>query len=102
MNFESYKQIHICPRDRDISLRTGKSYSIDFDLENAKGSIIRNILSVSSNLSSASGYMLGQALLPDAVSLEENIEFIKAVTKEEVVALAKTVEPELEYILGNS
>ena len=71
------------------------------DLENAKGSIIRNILSVSSNLSSASGYMLGQALLPDAVSLEENIEFIKAVTKDEVVALAKTVEPELEYILGN-
>lgn len=36
MSFESYKQIHLCQRDRDISLRTGKSFSIDFDLENAK------------------------------------------------------------------
>lgn len=36
MNFESYNQIHICQRDRDISLRKGKSFSIDFDIENAK------------------------------------------------------------------
>ena len=36
MNFESYKQLMLCERDRDISLRTGKSFSIDFDIENAK------------------------------------------------------------------
>lgn len=36
MNFESYKQILICPRDKDISLKTGKSYSIDFTVDDAR------------------------------------------------------------------
>ena len=36
MNFESYKQIMLCPRDRDISLRTGKSFSLDFELDSAR------------------------------------------------------------------
>lgn len=35
MNFESYKQIMLCERDRDISLRTGRAFSIDFELEDA-------------------------------------------------------------------
>ncbi|MBQ8408078.1 MAG: hypothetical protein IJY39_04370 [Clostridia bacterium] len=36
MNFESYKQLLLCPRDKDISLRTGKSYSLDFELDDEK------------------------------------------------------------------
>ena len=36
MNFESYRQIHLCQRDRDITLRTGKSFSLDFEIDNAK------------------------------------------------------------------
>lgn len=70
------------------------------ELENAKNSIIRSIQSVEGSLGSVNGYMLGQALLEDAVSFEENIALIKSVTKEEVKALAKTVKPELVYILS--
>ena len=36
MCFESYKQIHLCPRDKDINLKTGKSFTLDFLLEDAK------------------------------------------------------------------
>ena len=35
MNFESYKRILLCEQDQDICLRSGKSYSIDFDIEEA-------------------------------------------------------------------
>lgn len=72
----------------------------DSEIENAKSSIIRSIRSVGSNLGSVNGYMLGQALLTDSVTIEENIELIKSVTREEIIRLAETVTPELEYILG--
>lgn len=35
MNFESYKRILHCEQDKDICLRPGKSYSLDFELEDA-------------------------------------------------------------------
>lgn len=72
----------------------------DTELENAKNSIIRSIQSVGGSLGSLNGYMLGQALLEDSVPVEENIKLIRDVSREEIVALAKTVKPELEYILG--
>lgn len=69
------------------------------DLENAKNSIIRSLRSVESSLSSLNSYMLGQALLEDSVPIEENMKLVTEVTRDEVIALALTVEPELEYIL---
>lgn len=70
------------------------------ELENAKNSILRSINSMGGSLGSINGYMLGQALLEDSVTVDENIELIKSVTRDDVIALAQTVTPELEYILG--
>ena len=69
------------------------------ELSNAKNSIIRSIQSLGASLSGLNGYMLGQALLPDNVSLNENEKLIYSVTKEDVVNFASSVMPELEYIL---
>lgn len=74
----------------------------DSELENAKSSILRSIQSTGASLGSMTGYMLGQALLEDSVTIEENIKLISEVTREEVIALAKTVTPELEYILAKA
>ena len=35
MNFESYKRILSCERDKDVCLRSGQSYSLDFEIEDA-------------------------------------------------------------------
>lgn len=72
----------------------------DIDIENAKNSILRNLNGLGGCLNSIHGYMIGQALLDDSVSLEENASLIKAVTKEDIIDFAKSVKPELEYILG--
>lgn len=72
----------------------------DIDMENAKNSILRNLNGLGGCLNSIHGYMIGQALLDDSVSLEENSSLVKAVTKDDVVNFAKSVNPELEYILG--
>lgn len=71
----------------------------DSDLENAKNSIIRSLHSMEGSLSSINSYMLGQLILEDAATLDQNIEYVSKVTREEVIAVAKTVLPELEYIL---
>ncbi len=71
----------------------------DNEIINAKNSIIRSIQSLGGSLSGLNGYMLGQALLPDSVSLEKNTEFINSVTRQDVIGFASSVLPELEYIL---
>jgi predicted Zn-dependent peptidase len=73
----------------------------DNELKNAKQSILRSMTNVSGSLGSLGGYMLGQALLEDGVSFEENLALVESVTREEVIAFANTVTPELEYILGD-
>ena len=72
----------------------------DSDLANAKNSIIRSLRSTENSLNATSGYLLGQILSEDSATIEESIELVSAVTREEVVALAQTVKPELEYILS--
>lgn len=72
----------------------------DDDLKNAKSSIIRSLLSAENSLGSISGYLLGQMISEDSATLEESIELVKNVTRDEVLAFAATVTPELEYILG--
>ncbi len=72
----------------------------DSDLINAKNSILRSLNSVENSLGSIGGYLLGQILSNDSATVEESIELVSKVTREEVIALAQTVTPELEYILG--
>lgn len=72
----------------------------DYDLQNAKNSIIRSLLSAESNLNSISGYLLGQIISEDSATIEESVTLVSNVTHDEVIAIAKTVTPELEYILG--
>lgn len=72
----------------------------DYDLQNAKNSIIRSLLSAESNLNSISGYLLGQIISEDSATIEESIDLVARVTRDEVIAIANTVTPELEYILG--
>ena len=72
------------------------------DIKNAKNSIVRSLLSAENNLNSISGYLLGQILNSDSVTIEESINLINEVTKDEIVAFAQTVTPELVYILGGA
>ena len=72
----------------------------DDDIKNAKSSIIRSLKSAENNLGSISGYLQGQILSKDSVTIDESIELIKSVTRDEVIGFASTVKPELIYILG--
>ncbi len=71
----------------------------DTDLENAKNSIYRGLESVETSLSSITGFLLGRIIRSDAPDLETLIALVSEVTREEVVALANTLELELEYTL---
>ncbi len=71
----------------------------DGELENAKNAILRSLMSVENSLGSINSYMLGQSLLDDSEPLETNMKLVQGVTREEVVSLALSVTPELEYIL---
>ena len=73
---------------------------LDSDLVNAKNSIARSRNSVESSLNSISGYLLSQIIAEDAATLEESLELIMNVSREDVISFAKSVTPELEYILG--
>ncbi len=74
----------------------------DSDLVNAKNSIIRSLKSFETSLNSINGYLLGQILSSDSATVEESIELVSSVTREQVIELASQVIPELEYILGGS
>ena len=71
----------------------------EIELENAKNAINRSLMSVENSLGSINSYMLGQVLLDDSEPIEANKKLVYSVTREEVIALASTVTPELEYIL---
>ncbi len=72
----------------------------DYDLQNAKNSIIRSLLSAESSLNSISGYLLGQIISEDSATIEESVDLVANVTRDDIIKLASTVTPELEYILG--
>ena len=74
----------------------------DDDLINAKNSIIRALKSFEADLNSINGYLLSQIINKDATTVEQNIELITAVTREEVIEFARSVRAELVYILGGA
>ncbi len=72
----------------------------DSDLANAKNSIQRSLLSTENSLNSINGYILGQILSEDSATIEESVKLVSSVTRAEVIALAREITPELEYILS--
>ena len=74
----------------------------DDDLINAKNSIIRALKSFEADLNSINGYLLSQIINKDATTVEQNIELITSVTRNEVIEFAKTVKAELVYVLGGA
>ena len=72
------------------------------DLTNAKNSIIRALKSFEADLNSINGYLLSQIISKDATTVEQNIELILSVTRDEVIEFAKSVTPELVYVLGGA
>ncbi len=84
---------------REVNAMKNGDFSED-DLKNAKNSISRSLLSVENSLGSINSYLLGQILSDDSATLEESLSLVKDVTREEVLAFAQTVTPELVYVLG--
>lgn len=85
---------------REVEAMKNGDFS-DEDLKNAKNAIARSLRSVESSLGSLNGYLLSLMISSENVSRDETIELVSRVTREEVVALAKTVKPELEFILAS-
>ena len=72
------------------------------EIQNAKNSILRSLNSFESSLGSINGYLLSLIISEDAMTLEETMDLVRNVTKEEIVEFANSVTPELEYILGGA
>ncbi len=72
------------------------------DLTNAKNSIIRALKSFEADLNSINGYLLSQIINTDATTVEQNIDLVLSVTRDEVIEFAKSVTPELVYVLGGA
>ena len=73
----------------------------DEDLENAKKGIIATIKTIPEEQDTEISYCFGQELVETKVSLEEYIEKIKKVTKQNVVDIAKKVNINTIYFLRN-
>ena len=71
------------------------------DLENAKKGIIATINTISEEQDTEISYYLGQELTETKVSLEEYIEKIEKVTKQDVINIAKKVSINTIYFLKN-
>ena len=71
------------------------------DLENAKKGIIATIKTIPEEQDTEISYCFGQELVKTKVSLEEYIEKIKKVTKQNVIDIAKKVSINTIYFLKN-
>ena len=73
----------------------------EIDIENAKKTIISNILSIDDEQDTEIIYFLGQALSEKKVTLEEYVDMINKVKKEQIVEFAKMVKINTIYFLKN-
>lgn len=76
-----------------------KSDFSDEDISNAKKIIISNIESISDEQDSEIIYFFGQELSEDNISIEQYVEFIKKVNREEIVEFAKKIKINTIYFL---
>ena len=71
------------------------------DIQNAKKVIISNIQSISDEQDTEIIYFLGQELTGNNASLEQYVEYVQAVNKEEIEDFAKKVNINTIYFLKN-
>ncbi len=73
----------------------------DEDIENAKNGIISGIKSINDEQDTEITYFFGQELTDTKTSLEQYIEKIQNVTKQEIVAVANSITINTVYFLKN-
>ena len=73
----------------------------DEDIENAKNGIISGIKSIDDEQDTEITYFFGQELTDNKTSLEQYIEKIQNVTKQEIVAVANSITINTVYFLKN-
>ena len=73
----------------------------DEDIENAKKGIISTIKSIDDEQDTEITYFFGQELTNNKISLEEYIEKIEKVTKEDVIKIANSININTIYFLKN-
>ncbi len=71
----------------------------DYEFEASVKSIINSLRTMSDSIGYMSDYYLGQTITKKQVTLNEFIDKIRSVTKEDVVSVAKNIELEMIYFL---
>ena len=71
------------------------------DIENAKKSIIAQLKTIPDEQDTQITYLFGQELSLNTVSIEEYMEKVKAVTKDDIISVAKKVTINTVYFLRN-
>jgi predicted Zn-dependent peptidase len=69
------------------------------ELDAAKASVISDLMSVEDNQSSIEGYHLSQTITGESIDLEEYIDLIREVSKEDLMNVASSVECDMIYFL---
>ena len=73
----------------------------DEDIENAKKGIISSIKSIDDEQDTEITYFFGQELTNNKISLEDYIQKIQNVTKENIIEIAKSITINTIYFLRN-
>lgn len=71
----------------------------DFEIESAKLAIINSYKSNMDTVSGTEGWYIGQMLDKEILTVEEAVEKVLVVTKEEIIDLAKTITLDTIYLL---
>ncbi len=79
------------------AMRSGDISDYEFDV--SVKSIINSLRSLGDSNGYLADYYLGQAVSGTCVSLEEQCKLIQQVTKEDVVAVAQGIKPEMVYVM---
>lgn len=100
IEIENYEKATEIIKEQLKEMEDGK-YT-DADIENAKNIIISTVDGIPDSQDSEISYYLGQELTQEFVSLQEYIEKIKNVKKEDVEAISKKIKINTIYFLRNN
>ncbi len=71
----------------------------DYEFDVSVKSIVNSLRSLGDSNGYLADYYLGQAVSGTNISLEEQCKLIEMVTKEEVIAVARLIKPEMVYVM---
>ncbi|MBE7047949.1 MAG: insulinase family protein [Ruminococcaceae bacterium] len=71
----------------------------DYEFDVSVKSIINSLRSMQDSAGYLADYYLGQAVSGTLISLEEQCRLISCVTKDEVIAVANVIQPEMVYVM---